>query len=109
MMTTEELTFVSKRARLLRTWPWVGAVLLVTVLGLWGYMFFSRSLLMNPWVLLQRLEGGIIPHATLAALAVLGSMGFLCLGVVMVAVIGLLWASARNEQRLLAIIQRLDH
>jgi hypothetical protein len=108
MMTADDRAFVGQRMRLLRAWPWLGGALLTAVLGLWGYLLFSRSLLMNPWALLQRLEGGIIPHATLAALAVLGSMGFLCLGVVMVAVIALLWASARNEQRLLGIIQRLD-
>ncbi len=100
--------YLARRTRMLRWWPWAAGVLLVAILGLWGTLFLSRSLLVNPWVLLERLEANDVSQGTLAALALLGSMGFLVLGIVMLAVLALLWAAARNERRLLAMLRKLQ-
>jgi hypothetical protein len=108
MMADGERAYVQRRARLQRWWPWVGGLLLAAVLGLWGYLFLSGSLLVNPWALLERLERNDVGAGTLAALAVLGTMGFLSLGIVMLAVLVLLWAAMRNERRLLDIIRKLE-
>jgi MFS family permease len=48
-----------------------------------------------------------VPSSVLAALALLGSVGFFVLGIVMLAVLALLHAAMRNERRLLEIIRRL--
>jgi hypothetical protein len=107
MLGRDDLAYVQRRAQLQRWWPYVGGALLAAVLGLWGYLFLSGSLLVNPWALMQRLERDDVGESTLAALAVLGSMGFLALGIVMLAVLGLLWAAMRNERRLLDVIRQL--
>jgi hypothetical protein len=108
-MSGDDQAYVRRRTRLQRWWPWVGGLLLAAILGLWGYLFASGSLLVNPWALLQRLERNDIGEGTVAALAVLGTMGFLSLGIVMLAVLALLWAGMRNERRLLDIIRKLQH
>jgi hypothetical protein len=108
MMTDQEQAYVRRRAQLQGWWPWMGCLLLALVLGLWGYLFLSGSLLVNPWALLERLERNDVGVSTLAALAVLGTMGFLSLGVVMLAVLGLLWSAMRNERRLLDIIRKQE-
>lgn len=107
MLSRDDDAFLQRRARLHRWWPWAAAALLLAVLGLWGYFFASGSLLVNPWAILTRLEAGDLPPATLAALAVLGAVGFLTLGFVMVAMVGLFWAALRNERRLLEIVRKL--
>jgi hypothetical protein len=107
MISDDERAWLQRRTQLQRWWPWAGGVLLSAVLGLWGALFLSGSLLVNPWALLERLERDDISAPTLAALAVIGSIGFLSLGILMLAVLALLWAAMRNERRLLDIIRRL--
>lgn len=108
MLDASESEYIRRRRQLQRWWPWAGGLLVTAVAGLWGWLFVSGSLLVNPWALLARIEAGDIGQGTLTALAVLGSMGFLALGVVMLAVIALLWSAMRNERRLLEIIRRLE-
>jgi hypothetical protein len=108
MLNADEGEYVRRRGQLQRWWPYAGGLLLTAVVGLWGYLFLSGSLLVNPWALLARIEAGDIGQGTLTALAVLGSMGFLALGIVMLGVIALLWSAMRNERRLLEIIRRLE-
>jgi hypothetical protein len=108
MITEAERALVRRRTRLARLAPAACVLLLVAVLGLWGYLFLTRSLLVNPWALLERLEAGNVDAATLAALAVLGAGGFFGLGIVMLGLVALLWSAARVERQLLDIIQRLD-
>ena len=108
MISDKDQAYVRRRTQLQRWWPWTGSVLLASILGLWGYLFLSGSLLVNPWALLERLERNDVGAGTLAALAVLGTMGFLSLGIVMLAVLALLWAAMRNERRLLDIIRKLQ-
>jgi hypothetical protein len=103
----DEETFLRRRARLQRYWPWVGVGLLLAVLGMWGSLLLQGSLLVNPWSVMTRLEAGDLAPGTLAALALLGSMGFLVLGIVMLAILALLHAAMRNERRLLQIVRRL--
>ena len=106
-LSERDRAFLRHRRRLQQWWPWACAVLTAAVLGLWGYLLLNRSLLVSPWALMQRLEAGDLDHGTLAALAVLGSMAFLTLGIVMLAVLAMLWGATRHERRLLELIRRL--
>ena len=108
MLSEQDRRFVRRRERLLRWWPWAAGGLLLAIAALWGYLFVSGSLLVNPWLLLKRLEEGSVPTGTLAALAVLGSIGFLTLGALMLAMVCVLWGALRIERRLLRMIRGLD-
>jgi hypothetical protein len=107
MLNENERVFLERRTQLQRWWPWAGAALLAAVAGLWGYLLLRESLLVHPWALMARIEAGTVSDGTLTALALMGCIGFLTLGIVMLAVIALLWASMRNERRLLDIIRKL--
>jgi len=108
MLNEKDRALLDRRTQLQRWWPWAGTGLLAAVAGLWGYLLLRESLLVHPWALMARIEAGSVSDGTLAALALLGSVGFLALGIVMLAVIALLWAALKNERRLLDIIRRLD-
>ena len=49
MISDKDQAYLRHRTQLQRWWPWTGSVLLASVLGLWGYLFLSGSLLVNPW------------------------------------------------------------
>jgi fatty acid desaturase len=102
-----DLQFVRRRAALVRAWPWVGTALLLVVVGLWGYWFFSGMLLANPWAVARGLERGTLRHDTAQTLALVGAVAFLAIGFLLLALILLLWAAMANERRLLRIIGTL--
>ncbi len=108
MLSDTDRDFVRRREALLHWWPWAAAALVAAVLGLWGYLLASGSLLVNPWLLFRRLEDNAVTTGTLAALAMVGSIGFLALGMLMLAMVGVLWGALRTEQRLLRMIRLLD-
>lgn len=58
--------------------------------------------------MIARLDANDLTPGTLAALALLGAVGFLVLGFVLLALLALMWAAMRNEHRLLEIIRRLQ-
>jgi hypothetical protein len=107
LLTASDEAFVRRRLQLQRWWPWAALGLALAVVGLWGGLLVQGSLLVNPWIVIARLEAGQLAPGTLAALALLGSVGFFVLGIVMLAVLALLHAAMRNERRLLEIIRRL--
>jgi hypothetical protein len=107
VLSEKDHAYLERRTQLQRWWPWAGGALLCAVAGLWGYLLVRESLLVHPWALIARIEAGSVTDGTLAALAVLGAVGFLALGIVMLAILALLWAAMRNERRLLEIIRRL--
>lgn len=107
-LTPDESAFVERRARLIRAWPVLGAVMLLGVLVFAAWVWISRPLLINPWAVMGGLESGAIPDATLSLLAgLLPVVMISCLFVLMVG-IGLAFAAFGNERRLIGIIERLS-
>jgi hypothetical protein len=103
-----DLRFVRRRAVLVRAWPWVGTALLLAVIGPWSYWLFSGTLIASPWAVARGLEQGALQHGTVQLLALLGPVAFLTIGVLLLALILLLWAAMVNERRLLRIIGTLQ-
>lgn len=105
-LSDEEQSFLAKRSRLLRKWRFVGLVLLAVsaCLGIW--LLLSRPLLVNPFVVMARLESGAISRSTLALMAgMLPVTTLMCL-VLTIAVIALAYSAFSNEKRYISIIQR---
>lgn len=105
-LSYEEKCFVAKRARLMRTWRYVGAILLAMIIGLGVWLFLSKPLLANPFVVMTRLKSNSIPQSTMALMA--GMLPVVTLMCVVLAVTAVLFvfAAFSNEKKYLTIIQR---
>lgn len=106
-LTRDESAFVRRRALFARTWGFLGPALLLTVVLLGGWLWFSSPLLVNPSAVAAGLRADAIPASTVAFMAAaLPAVVLVCLLIVMVT---LLFATLahRNERRLIAIVRRL--
>ncbi len=100
-------SFVERRARLTRTWPAVGSVVLLGLGGLVVWLFATNSLLVNPVRVAQGIESGGISDETLAFMAGLLPVAVLTSIVVVFAVLVLSFKMAANERRHIEIIEAL--
>jgi uncharacterized BrkB/YihY/UPF0761 family membrane protein len=108
-MTLEapESRFVSRRRKLVRTWPWAGGFMLALLGALTGWLWTSVPSLVNPWVVISRIESGELPESTAHLMAVLLPIVMLVLLTFVAAAILLAFAAFRNERRHIRIIDRL--
>ncbi len=105
-LSGEEQRFLARRARLVRTWRYVGVILLAMLIGLGMWLFFSKPLVANPFVVMARLKNGSIAGSTMALMAgVLPVVVLICIVLAVTAVL-FVFAAFSNEQKYLAIIQR---
>jgi uncharacterized membrane protein len=105
-LSYEEQRFVAKRAKLMRTWRYVGAILLAMIIGLGMWLFWSNPLLANPFVVMARLKGDSIPESTMALMAgMLPVIVLLCIVLAVTAIL-FVFAAFSNEKKYLTIIQR---
>jgi hypothetical protein len=107
-MTDKERAFLARRARLMRSWPVVGGLLLVLVIALGVWLFFFRPLLANPLVVMSALESNTIEPSSLTVMAGLLPVTVLvCLGLAL-AVVLFSFAAFNNEKKYLALIRQLE-
>lgn len=106
-LTEQETAFVERRARLLRSWPIVGSICVVSVLGFTAWLWITRPLLVNPWMAMSRLETSAIPDSTATLLAAMLPVVFLSCIFVLLALIAFVFVAFSNERKHLAIIGRL--
>ena len=105
-LNDQEQRFLAKRARLVKTWRYVGTILLSMLIGLGMWLFFSKPLLANPFVVLTRLKSDSIPESTMALMA--GMLPVVVLMCIFLAVTVVLFAFSvfSNEKKYLTLIQR---
>jgi hypothetical protein len=106
-MTSDEMRFLTRRRRLVRAWPLVGAFLLCLVTGLGVWLFLTRPLLANPFAVLSMLRTDSIPASTLALMASLLPVAVLTCIVLVLAIVFFAFASFVNEKKYLTMIQRI--
>ncbi len=105
-LSYEEQCFVVKRAKLMRTWRYVGAILLALILGLGVWLFLSNPLLANPFVVMTRLQSNSIPESTMVLMAgMLPVVALMCIVLAVTAIL-FVFAAFSNEKKYLTIIQR---
>ena len=106
-LTEKETEFLERRTRFNRNWPIFGAIAVLLVLGFTIWLSISRSLLINAWAVLSRLENGSIPDSTIAILAAMLPVVFIGCILVLIALIAFSFAAISNERRYLKLIYRL--
>ena len=106
-LTDKERRFVAKRTKFVQAWPLVGGVLLCLVLGLGVWLFLSKPLLANPFVVLSKLNSGSIPASTLTLMAVLLPVSVLMCLILAIAVVLFCFAAFANEKKYIQMIHRM--
>ncbi|NCA71707.1 MAG: hypothetical protein EOM91_16830 [Sphingobacteriia bacterium] len=107
-ITADQTVFLARRARMVRSWPLVGTVLIAGVFILWGWLMWSAPMLANPWAVHTRLASAAIPESTLAlSAAILPILVFICLLLLLVMIV-FAFVVIANERRYLAIIMALQ-
>jgi hypothetical protein len=106
-LTDKERIFVAKRAKFVQTWPLAGGVLICLVLGLGVWLFWSKPLLANPFVVLSKLKNDAIPISTLSTMAGLLPISVCMCLVLTIAVVFYGFAAFANEKKHITIIKRM--
>ena len=87
-------------------WPWVGAALLLLLLGFMAVVWWRVPLLINPWAAFADFQDGAIEPATLHLMALMLPVVALLLLVVMLLLLVFITVALRNERRLLELLER---
>jgi hypothetical protein len=98
--------FIAKRSRLVRRWPWAGALLLVLLAALGLWLWFEVPFMVNPWAVSAGLEAGSLPESTRVLMAAILPVVVLLLLAFAVAVVLLTFVAFANERRLLRLLER---
>ena len=104
-LSNEEQQFLAKRTRFVQTWRYVGAILLVMLIGLGMWLFWSKPLLADPFVVLSRLNSGSVPASTMALMAGLLPVVVLMCMVLAITIVLFAFAAFSNEKKYLTIIK----
>jgi hypothetical protein len=106
-LTEQQKTFLDKRAKMVRIWPRVGALLIAVEIGLAGWLFWKHPLLINPQAVASRLRAGSLPDSTLSIMAAfLPFIMLVCLALLAVLILFSFIALA-NEKKHIEIIRAL--
>ena len=106
-LSEQETRFLAKRTRLVNAWRYVGVVLLISLAGLGGFLFWFAPLLANPFTVLTRLSTDSIPPSTMALSSAMLPIMFLTCMLLALAIVLFAFAAISNERKYLAIVQRL--
>lgn len=106
-LSNEEMRFVTNRRRFVQGWPVVGAILLGLVISLGVWLFLTKPLLANPFIVLSRLKSDSIPASTLTLMAGLLPIAVLMCMALVITIVLFAFASFTNEKKYLAMVQQI--
>lgn len=107
MMDEQQQLFWERRNRLLNAWKFVGPLLLLSIVGLLLWFYLRNPLLVNPFEIATRLDNETLQQSTLVIMAVMLPIMFLACFVLLLAIIGLMYAAFFNEKKYRQIINKL--
>ena len=107
-LTEKDRQFLARRRKLVRMWPLVGTILLIGFVGFGAWLLWTKPLLVNPYVVVARLDSGPLSPSTTSLMASLLPLATLMCLVLSVAVILFAFAAISNEKKYMAIIEKLD-
>lgn len=104
-LSEKDQRFLAKRIRLVRAWRYVGTILLFMLPGLGLWLFLSKPLLSNPFVVMTLLKNNAISESTMVLMAAMLPVAVLMCIALAVAVVLFAFAAFSNEKKYLQIIQ----
>jgi hypothetical protein len=106
-LTEQEVRFLAHRTRLVNAWRYVGVVLLASLAGVVGWLFWFVPLLANPFSVLTLLKDASIPSSTMALSTAMLPIVFLICILLALAIVLFVFAAVSNERKYLSIVQRM--
>lgn len=106
MLTEAEESFVERRRRLMRSWPYVGSGLLALVASFLVWLVIAQPHLANPFFVMSEIERGAIAQSTLTLMAGMLPVAVLAALFVCLATVVLAYAAFSNERRYLALLEK---
>jgi hypothetical protein len=105
-LNSQELAWVARRRTFLALWPWAGGAMIAALLGFAIWLWLAVPLMINPWAAIRAAEGGSIDDTTLTAMALMLPILLIACLVVLVVMIGVLFAAFANEKKLIAMVEK---
>jgi len=106
-LTAQEKSFIKKRNKFARSWPLVGVIMILVLIALGVWLFWSRPLLINPWFVLSQLKAEVVSESTLILMAVMLPISMLmCLGIIVIVIL-LGYSVFSRERKYISIIHGL--
>ena len=102
----DELDFITRRSRLVRTWPLAGSALLIMAVSLTAWLFFSSPLLANPLTVWSRLDENSLPQSELVVMAAMLPVVVLACLALLIVLILFGFVAFANEKKYLSILER---
>lgn len=101
--------YLEKRKRLLKSWRYVGPVLLLGILGLVIWLYVNSPLLINPYEVISRIQSGTIEHSTFQMMAVLLPIIMILVIFLLFVVVAIMYTSFSNEKKYIGIVSELNN
>ncbi len=105
-LSPSESLFIERRERLTKHWPLFGAGSLCLVLGLVAWLWIKAPYFINPWIVSDRLERGVLPEPMMGLMAAMLPIVTLTLLVFSGVVVILAVIALRRERRMISLVQR---
>jgi len=100
-----EWSFLEKRSKLIRNWPWVGGGLLILLIALTIWLCVSVPYLVRPWMVAAGLKSGTLPHSTQLVMAELLPIVVLMFVTSAAIMVVYCFVAFSNERKLIQIIR----
>ena len=97
-LNQEQNSYLEKRRKLLKSWPYVGPLLLLCIVGFAGYLYINTPWLINPYEVLSRLEAGTMQQSTIETMALLLPVLFLVVCFLLIVIVVIMYAAFSNEK-----------
>jgi len=105
-LSQSDAKFLQKRRHLVESWKFVGIPLILLSVGLCVFLWLESPLLINPFHVVQQIEQGSLPHATILLAAVILPIMTLSNVVLLGTIILIVFRSFARERRFITIIDR---
>ena len=107
-LSPEEKTFVEKRERRAKYWPYFGAASLILIAAYGAWLWVKMPHLISPWLVIESLEAGTLSESTMGVMAVM--LPFVMVALLVFAfIIVLFWFVAfQNERRLIRLVRKKE-
>lgn len=106
--TPQHIAFLEKRKTLVRSWKYLGPLLLVFILGLAAYVYLTAPMLINPYEVMEALRSGAIEQSTIEIMAVLLPITFLMVCFLLIVLVLVMYMAFANERKYLEILEKTD-
>lgn len=106
-LSPEQLAYIERRRRQIAYWPWMAALLVLVLAGIYVWLWLQFPWFLDPQALLQGLRNGSIDTNELATLATLGNLAFTGGGLLILVIILVTSVALWNEHRLIRYLDQL--